>query len=89
MFIEFSFVQIWSFCWRKTAFAEVLMGAVKYINNTKDKFFTLYKYRTMSPGPSQCPAHTGTAGLTAHWYILTTEGSTTQRGQTKTRDYRY
>ena len=41
MFIELSFVQIWSFCRRKTAIAEVLMGGVKYIHETKDIFYTV------------------------------------------------
>ena len=63
MFIELSFVQIWSFCRRKTAIAEVLMGGVKYINKTKDIFLHCTNAGTMSPGPSQGPAHTGTAGL--------------------------
>ena len=63
MFIELSFVQIWSFCRRKTAIVEVLKGGVKYIHKTKDIFCTLYNAGTMSPGPGQGPAHTGTAGL--------------------------
>ena len=48
------------FCRRKTAIVEVLMGAQK----TKDIFFLhCINAGTMSTGPSQGPAHTGTAGL--------------------------
>ena len=52
MFIELSFVQIWSFCWRKTAIAEVLKTSIRR------KIFFLYctNAGTISPGPSQCPA---------------------------------
>ena len=36
MFIELSFAEIWSFCRRNTAIAEVLIDGVKNIHKTKD-----------------------------------------------------
>ena len=39
------------------------MGGVKYIHKTKDIFLHCTNAGTMSSGPSQGPAHTGTAGL--------------------------
>ena len=63
MFIELSFAQIWSFCRRKMAIVEVLKGGVKYRHKTNDFFLHCTNAGIMSPGPSQGPAHTGTAGL--------------------------
>ena len=57
MFIELSFAQIWCFCRRKTAIAKVLMGGVKYIHLEKDNFLHCTNAGTISPEPSQGPAH--------------------------------
>ena len=63
MFIKLSFAQIWIFCRRKTAIAEVLMGGVEYIHKENDNFLHCTNAGTTSPGPSQGPAHTSTAGF--------------------------
>ena len=62
-FIELSFAQIWSLCRRKTTIAEILTGGVKYIHKKKHNCLHCTNAGTMSPGPSQGPAHTGTAGF--------------------------
>ena len=92
MCVELSFAQIWSFCRRKTAFAEDLMGRVKYIHKEKDNCLHCTNAGTMSPGPSQGPVHSGTAGFSQPTGTSSApqgEVPTTQRGPTKSRDYRY